>query len=75
MLHGKSKCNGKWRIVAGSLIRSLYPIINKNDFREAFIDNKNEIHKDMLDLISIGVITKERTPLYGNLNFYKKLKN
>jgi len=66
---------GKSILLAGSLIRSLYPIINKNDFREAFIENKKEIHKDMLDLISIGVITKERTPLYGNLNFYKKLKN
>ena len=27
----------------------------------------------MLELVSIGVITKERTPLYGNLGFYKNL--
>ena len=39
-----------------------------------FVNNKKETHINMLDLVSIGVITKKRTPLYGNLNFYKKLK-
>ena len=66
---------GNGILLAGSLIRSLYPIINKDNFYKSFINNKNSIHKDMLDLISIGVITKKRTPLYGNLSFYKKLKN
>tara|TARA_B100001250_G_scaffold412340_1_gene443284 strand:+ start:4694 stop:5602 length:909 start_codon:yes stop_codon:yes gene_type:complete len=65
---------GKGILLAGSLIRSLYPMINKDDFYKSFINNKNDTHKGMLDLISIGVITKERTPLYGNLSFYKKLK-
>ena len=65
---------GKGILLAGSLIRSIYTIINKDDFYKSFINNKKEAHKDMLDLISIGVITKERTPLYGNLSFYKKLK-
>lgn len=62
-------------LLAGSLTRSLYPYINKDDFYKSFIKSKKETHKNMLDLVSIGVITKERTPLYGNLSFYKKLKN
>ena len=65
---------GNGILLAGSLIRSLYPLIDKDKFYKLFVNNKKEIHKDMLDLVSIGVITKKRTPLYGNLNFYKKLK-
>ena len=56
-------------------MRSLYPLIDKDNFNKLFVNNKKETHMDMLDLVSIGVITKKRTPLYGNLNFYKKLKN
>ena len=65
---------GNGILLAGSLMRSLYPLIDKDKFYKLFVNNKKEIHKDMLDLVSIGVITKKRTPLYGNLNFYKKLK-
>ena len=46
---------------------------NKEDFKKRFIGNKKGAHKNILEMISIGVITKERTPLYGNLGFYKKL--
>ena len=62
-------------LLAGSLMRSLYPMIDKNDFYKNFMLNKLDSHMDMLNLISIGVITKECSPLYGNLSFYKKLKN
>ena len=62
-------------LLAGSLMRSLYPMIDKNDFYKNFMLNKFDSHIDMLNLISIGVITKECSPLYGNLSFYKKLKN
>lgn len=65
---------GNGILLAGSLIRSIYPIIDRDDFYKSFINYKKESHKNMLDLISVGVITKKRTPLYGNLNFYKKLK-
>lgn len=65
---------GNGILLAGSLMRSLYPMIDKDNFYKSFLNNKKEIHKDMLDLVSIGVITKKRTPLYGNLSFYKKLK-
>lgn len=60
-------------LLAGSLIRTIHPFINKEDFKKRFIGNKKGAHKNILEMISIGVITKERTPLYGNLGFYKKL--
>ena len=65
---------GNGILLAGSLMRSLYPLIDKDNFYKLFVNNKKETHINMLDLVSIGVITKKRTPLYGNLNFYKKLK-
>ena len=66
--------SGNGILLAGSLIRSLYPYIDKKAFIENFMANKYQSHKKMLELVSIGVITKERTPLYGNLGFYKNLK-
>ena len=60
-------------LLAGSLIRSLFPIINQKDFTKAFIGTKNGIHKELLEKISIGVIMKEKTPLYGNFNLFKNL--
>ncbi len=66
---------GKSILFAGSLMRSLYPHIDKDIFHIDFINNKKNIHKDMLNAVHIGVITKEGSPLYGNLGFYKKLKN
>tara|TARA_B100000900_G_scaffold45785_1_gene34089 strand:- start:339 stop:485 length:147 start_codon:yes stop_codon:yes gene_type:complete len=44
-----------------------------DEFKNDFLGTKKGIHKDILDMVSIGVITKEKTPLYGNLGFYKKL--
>ena len=64
---------GNGILLAGSLIRTIYPNINKGQFIEIFTANKSDIHKNMLEMISIGVITKQRTPLYGNFHFYKEL--
>lgn len=64
---------GNGILLAGSLMRSLYPHILSDEFKDSFLGTKKGIHKDMLEMISIGVITKEKTPLYGNLGFYKKL--
>ena len=64
---------GNGILLAGSLIRTIYPNIDKEYFKELFIANKNDVHKNMLEMISIGVINKQRTPLYGNFHFYKKL--
>ena len=64
---------GNGILLAGSLIRTIYPNINKEQFIEIFTANKSDIHKNILEMISIGVITKQRTPLYGNFHFYKEL--
>lgn len=64
---------GNGILLAGSLIRTIYPNIDKEYFKELFIASKNDVHKNMLEMISIGVINKQRTPLYGNFHFYKKL--
>lgn len=64
---------GKAILLAGSLVRSIYPNINKEEFNNFFIGAKDGVHKEMIEKIPIGVITKKRTPLYGNLYFYKKL--
>ena len=57
--------------LAGNLIRNIYDDINKENFNEIFLSNRKNVHKEMLDMITIGVIMKERTPLYGNLKLYQ----
>ena len=64
---------GNGILLAGSLMRSLYPHMISDVFKENYLGTKNGIHRDILEMVSIGVITKEKTPLYGNLGFYKKL--
>ena len=64
---------GNGILLAGSLMRSLYPYMISDEFKDNYIGTKKGIHKDMLEMVSIGVIMKEKTPLYGNLGFYKKL--
>ena len=64
---------GEGIFLAGSLIRNLYKDINKNDFNNAFLANRKDAHKNILDMISINVIMKERTPLYGNLKLFKTI--
>ena len=57
--------------LAGNLIRNIYDDINKENFNDIFLSNRKNVHKEMLDMITIGVIMKERTPLYGNLKLYQ----
>ena len=66
---------GNGILLAGSLSRTLFNILDKELFISHFYENKKATHKDVLKMISIGVIFKEQSPLYGNLNFYNKLKN
>lgn len=64
---------GKGILLAGSLSRSIYTHFNEQNFFKPFINNNTGLHFDILKNTPIGVITKERTPLYGNLAFYKNL--
>ena len=64
---------GKGILLAGSLSRSIYTHFNEQNFFKPFINNNSGMHFDILKNTPIGVITKERTPLYGNLAFYKNL--
>ena len=60
---------GKGILLAGSLSRSIYTHFNEQNFFKPFINNNTGMHFDILKNTPIGVITKERTPLYGNLSF------
>ena len=64
---------GKGILLAGSLSRSIHTHFNEQNFFKPFINNNTGMHLDILKNTPIGVITKERTPLYGNLAFYKNL--
>ena len=64
---------GKGILLAGSLSRSIYTHFNEQNFFKPFINNNTGMHFYILKNTPIGVITKERTPLYGNLSFYKNL--
>ncbi len=64
---------GRGILLAGSLSRSIYKHFNEQNFFKPFINNNTGMHLDILKNTPIGVITKERTPLYGNLAFYKNL--
>jgi glucokinase len=68
-----SSLPGKGILLAGSLSRSIYTHFNEQNFFKPFINNNTGMHFDILKNTPIGVITKERTPLYGNLSFYKNL--
>ncbi len=46
---------------------------SENDFNNAFLGYRKDAHKNILDMISINVIMKERTPLYGNLKLFKTI--
>ena len=63
------------KILTESLIRSIYSDIDIVEFEKIFIGNKSKIHQEMLKMISIGVILKEKTPLYGNFNLLKKINS
>tara|TARA_Y100001933_G_C18947509_1_gene542247 strand:+ start:404 stop:1306 length:903 start_codon:yes stop_codon:yes gene_type:complete len=64
---------GKGILLAGSLSRSIYRHFDEQNFFKHFINNNTGVHFDILKNTPIGVITKKRAPLYGNLAFYKNL--
>ena len=49
----------------------MFDDINKENFNDIFLSNRKAAHKEMLNMVSIGVIMKKRTPLYGNLKLFK----
>ena len=58
-------------LLAGSLMRRIFHDINIEEFNNTFLKTKSNTHQVILEKISIGVITKERTPLYGNFYLFK----
>jgi len=59
--------------LAGGLIRSLFDLIDPKSFYDDFISNKSSIHQGLLKDIKIGVIKREHSCLYGNLNYFNLL--
>lgn len=58
-------------LLAGSLMRRIFYDINIEEFNDTFLKTNSNTHQEILEKISIGVITKERTPLYGNFHLFK----
>ena len=56
--------------LAGNLTRSLKDFINPKIFEEKFLLNKASPHLEILRNTPINIITKEHSPLYGNLNYF-----
>ena len=64
---------GNGIFLAGGVSRTLLPLIDKELFEDHFLENKSVIHKELLGKIRIGVIIRELTCLYGNLNYFNLL--
>ena len=56
--------------LAGNLTRSLKDFINTKIFEEKFLSKKAGPHLEILRNTPINIITKEHSPLYGNLNYF-----
>jgi glucokinase len=65
---------GRGVYVSGSLMRSIFKIMDKDRFIEYFYGDKKLVHLQILEMIKIGIVEKEHACLHGNLNFYKKNK-
>ena len=61
---------GRGIYLAGNLTRSLKDFINTKIFEEKFLSNKAGPHLEILRNTPINIITKEHSPLYGNLNYF-----
>ena len=55
--------------VAGSLMRSINELDINDQMNDSFVSHPSSEHKNILKNTSINLITKEHTPLYGNLNY------
>lgn len=60
-------------ILAGSLSRSFLSIANKDLFNKHFLDGKSYIHKEILNKISIKVVNRGYTCLFGSLNYVNNI--
>ena len=60
-------------ILAGSLSRSFLAIANKELFEKYFLDEKTDIHKEILNRIGIKVANKGYTCLFGCLNYVNNI--
>ena len=54
---------------AGSLMRTISEMNSINYIKEEFNKHSSKAHSNILKNISINLISKEHTPLYGNLNY------
>ena len=54
---------------AGSLMRTISEMNSINYIKGEFNKHSSEAHSNILKNISINLINKEHTPLYGNLNY------
>ncbi|MEK9650488.1 MAG: ROK family protein [Gammaproteobacteria bacterium] len=55
--------------MAGGLMRSIFSFIDHESFIKNFIGQHKPMHQELLQKMSIGIITREMTCLYGNLAF------
>ena len=62
-------------ILAGSLSRSFLSIANKDLFNQHFLDGKSEIHKEILNKVSIKVVKRGYTCLFGSLNYVNNIQS
>ena len=60
---------------AGSLMRTISEMNSINYIKEAFNKHSSKAHSNILRNISINLINKEHTPLYGNLNYSNIRRN
>jgi glucokinase len=61
--------------VAGSLMRTITELMDKEKFIEHFKGNKKGVHRDLLEMIPIGLINREHACLIGNLNYFNFKEN
>ena len=54
---------------AGSIMRTISEMNSINLLEESFKNHHSDAHNEILNNISINLINKEHTPLYGNLNY------
>ena len=60
-------------ILAGSLSRTFLTIANKDLFNKHFLDGKSDIHKEILNKVSIKVANRGYTCLFGSLNYVNSI--
>jgi len=62
--------SGNGIYLAGSLMRTITELMDKDLFIKQFLDNKLPQHRKILELMPIGIINREHACLLGNLNYF-----